>query len=209
MVCYNPFNTLDISLMKNLKWIQLSSTGVDQVPKDVVLKNNIIVTNNNGGYSIPIAEWIVLKTLELLKNSKEFYKKQQNKIWKLDTSLLELWGKTIGFIGTGSIAQEAAKRFLAFNVNILGVNTKGRDVEYFNKCYPKDNIKEMVSKCDVVIVSIPYTKETENLVDENVLSSMKERALFINISRGTIVDEKKAYTKFKTRENKRSSIRCV
>lgn len=100
-------------------------------------------------------------------------------------------GKTIGFIGTGSIAQEAAKRFLAFNVNILGVNTKGRDVEYFNKCYPKDNIKEMVSKCDVVIVSIPYTKETENLVDENVLSSMKERALFINISRGTIVDEKK------------------
>jgi len=191
LVCYNPFNTLDISLMKNLKWIQLSSTGVDQVPKDVVLKNNIIVTNNNGGYSIPIAEWIVLKTLELLKNSKEFYKKQQNKIWKLDTSLLELWGRTIGFIGTGSIAKEAAKRLLAFNVNILGVNTKGRDVEYFNKCYPKDNIKEMVSECDVVIVSIPYTKETENLVDENVLSSMKDGALFINISRGTIVDEKK------------------
>ncbi len=38
LVCYNPFSTLDISLMKNLKWIQLSSTGVDQVPKDIVLK---------------------------------------------------------------------------------------------------------------------------------------------------------------------------
>ncbi|WP_434297780.1 phosphoglycerate dehydrogenase [Clostridium sporogenes] len=206
MVCYNPFNTLDISLMKNLKWIQLSSTGVDQVPKDVVLKNNIIVTNNNGGYSIPIAEWIVLKTLELLKNSKEFYKKQQNKIWKLDTSLLELWGKTIGFIGTGSIAKEAAKRFSAFNVNILGVNTKGRDVEYFNKCYPKDNIKEMVSKCDVVIVSIPYTKETENLVDENVLSSMKDGALFINISRGTIVDEKRLIENLKLEKIKGAAL---
>ncbi|AVQ39996.1 dihydrofolate reductase [Clostridium botulinum] len=206
LVCYNPFNTLDISLMKNLKWIQLSSTGVDQVPKDVVLKNNIIVTNNNGGYSIPIAEWIVLKTLELLKNSKEFYKKQQNKIWKLDTSLLELWGKTIGFIGTGSIAKEAAKRFSAFNVNILGVNTKGRDVEYFNKCYPKDNIKEMVSKCDVVIVSIPYTKETENLVDENVLSSMKDGALFINISRGTIVDEKRLIENLKLEKIKGAAL---
>ena len=206
LVCYNPFNTLDISIMKNLKWIQLSSTGVDQVPKDVVLKNNIIVTNNNGGYSIPIAEWIVLKTLELLKNSKEFYKKQQNKIWKLDTSLLELWGKTIGFIGTGSIAKEAAKRFSAFNVNILGVNTKGRDVEYFNKCYPKDNIKEMVSKCDVVIVSIPYTKETENLVDENVLSSMKDGALFINISRGTIVDEKRLIENLKLEKIKGAAL---
>ncbi|EKN41302.1 D-isomer specific 2-hydroxyacid dehydrogenase [Clostridium botulinum CFSAN001627] len=191
LVCYNPFSTLDISLMKNLKWIQLSSTGVDQVPKDIVLKNNVIVTNNNGGYSIPIAEWIVLKTLELLKNSKEFYKKQENKIWKLDTSLLELCGKTIGFIGTGNIAKEAAKRFSGFNVNILGVNTKGREVEYFNKCYSKDNIKEMVSKSDIIILSIPYTKETENLVDENVLNSMKNGALFINISRGSIVDERK------------------
>ncbi len=191
LVCYNPFNTLDISLMKNLKWIQLSSTGVDQVPKEVVLKNNIIVTNNNGGYSIPIAEWIVLKTLELLKNSKNFYRKQENKIWKLDTSLLELYGKTIGFIGTGSIAKEAAKRFSAFDVNILGVNTKGKDVEFFDKCYSRDNIKEMVSKCDVVVVSIPYTKATENLVNENILNSMKDEALFINISRGNIVDEKK------------------
>ncbi|KEI94534.1 dihydrofolate reductase [Clostridium botulinum A2B7 92] len=191
LVCYNPFNTLDISLMENLKWIQLSSTGVDQIPKDIVLKNNIIVTNNSGGYSIPIAEWIVLKTLELLKNSKEFYRKQENKIWKLDTSLLELCGKTIGFIGTGSIAKETAKRFSGFNVNILGVNTKGRDVEYFNKCYSKENIKEMVSKSDIVILSIPYTKETENLVDENILNSMKDGALFINISRGSIVDERK------------------
>ncbi|MCR1934907.1 phosphoglycerate dehydrogenase [Clostridium tepidum] len=191
LVCYNPFNTLDISLMKNLKWIQLSSTGVDQVPKEIVLKNNIIVTNNNGGYSIPIAEWIILKTLELLKNSKSFYKKQENKEWKLDTSLLELYGKTIGFIGTGSIAKEAAKRFSAFDVNILGVNTKGRDVEYFDKCYSKDSIKEMVSKCDILVVSIPYTKETENLVDENILNSMRDESLFINISRGNIVDEKK------------------
>ncbi|ENK1244870.1 phosphoglycerate dehydrogenase [Clostridium sporogenes] len=191
LVCYNPFNTLDISLMKNLKWIQLSSTGVDQVPNEVVLKNNIIVTNNNGGYSIPIAEWIVLKTLELLKNSKNFYRKQENKIWKLDTSLLELYGKTIGFIGTGSIAKEAAKRFSAFDVNILGVNTKGKDVEFFDKCYSRDNIKEMVSKCDVVVVSIPYTKATENLVNKNILNSMKDEALFINISRGNIVDEKK------------------
>ena len=191
LVCYNPFNTLDISLMKNLKWIQLSSTGVDQVPKEIVLKNNIIVTNNNGGYSTPIGEWIVLKALELLKNSKEFYKKQEKKIWKLDTSLLELYGKTIGFIGTGSIAKEAAKRFSGFDVNILGVNTKGRNVEHFNKCYPKDKIKEMVCQCDVLVVSIPYTKETQNLVDENVLNSMKDGSLFINISRGTIVDEKK------------------
>ncbi len=48
----------------------------------------------------------------------------------------------------------------------------------------------MVSKCDILVVSIPYTKETENLVDENILNSMRDESLFINISRGNIVDEK-------------------
>ncbi|EJO5348165.1 phosphoglycerate dehydrogenase [Clostridium botulinum] len=206
LVCYNPFDTLDISLMKNLKWIQLSSAGVDQVPKEIIIKDNITVTNNNGGYSIPIGEWTVLKTLELLKNSKKFYKKQQDRVWKLDTSVLELCGKTIGFIGTGNIAKESAKRFSGFEVNILGVNTKGRDVEYFNKCYSKDNIKEMISKCDVVVVSLPYTKETENLVNEDLLNSMKPGVLFINISRGIIVDENKLIQNLKTGKIKGAAL---
>lgn len=206
LVCYHPFNTLDISLMKNLKWIQLSSAGVDQVPKEIVLKNHIIVTNNKGSYSIPIGEWIVLKTLELLKNSKEFYEKQQNKIWKLDNSVLEVYGKTIGFVGTGNIAKEAAKRFSSFGVNILGVNTKGKDVEYFNKCYSKDNMQEMLSQSDVVVITIPYTKQTENLIDQNALNAIKEGAIFINISRGTIVDEKSLIEKLKFGKIKKAAL---
>ncbi|GIM28453.1 hypothetical protein CPJCM30710_11190 [Clostridium polyendosporum] len=50
LVTYDPFNTLDISKMKNLKWIQLLSIGFDQVPKDIVKNNNIKVTNNKNGY---------------------------------------------------------------------------------------------------------------------------------------------------------------
>ena len=119
MVCFDPFNKIDIGLFPNLKWIQLLSAGINQVPIDKIIAQDIILTNNRGGYSIPIAEWIVLKILEMIKNSKEFYDKQNKKIWKMDTSLLELYGKTVGFIGTGSIAQEAAKRLEGFGVKIL------------------------------------------------------------------------------------------
>ncbi len=62
----------------------------------------------------------------MLKNSKQFYQKQNNRIWKIDTTLLELYGKTLGFIGTGSIAQEAAKRLEGFGVEIIGFNTSGK-----------------------------------------------------------------------------------
>lgn len=77
LVCFNPFNKIDISLLPNLKWIQLLSAGVNQVPKEEILKRNIILTNNRGGYSIPIGEWIVLKALEMFKNSKEFFENQK------------------------------------------------------------------------------------------------------------------------------------
>ena len=84
LVCYNPFKTLDIEKMKNLKYIMLTSVGFDQLPKEKVLARNIKVTNNRGGYSIPMAEWIVMCILEIYKRAKMFYNQQQEKIWHMD-----------------------------------------------------------------------------------------------------------------------------
>lgn len=190
LACYNPFATFDISKLEKLKWIQLSSIGIDQIPKDVVLKNNIIITNNKGGYSIPIGEWIVMDILNLIKRSAYFYRKQNEKQWKMDSKVLELYGKTVAFVGTGTIAVEAAKRLQGFGVSVLGVNTSGREVEYFNECYPMNNMDEVLNKSDVVIITLPYTKETHHLINEDKFSCMKEKMFFVNIARGAIVDEK-------------------
>ncbi|WP_435789029.1 phosphoglycerate dehydrogenase [Clostridium sp.] len=189
LVCYDPFKTLEIDRMKKLKWIQLSSIGIDQLPLEYVKNTSIIITNNKGGYSIPMGEWIVLKTLELFKSSKKLYENQVNRKWKMETSILELYGKTIGFIGTGTIAVEAAKRFQGFGVNILGVNTQGTNVEYFNKCYDMKGTSEMLELCDVVVCTIPYTKATHHLINEDRFKAMKDGSYFINVARGSIVDE--------------------
>jgi len=189
LVCYDPFNTLDIEKMKNLKWIQLSSIGIDQLPIEYVKNTSIKVTNNKGGYSIPMGEWIVLKALELFKNSKGLYENQSNRKWKMDTNINELYGKTIGFIGTGTIAVEAAKRFQGFGVNILGVNTSGRDIQYFDRCFSMRDLNDMLKLCDVVVGTIPYTKATHHLINQERFNSMKTGAYFINVARGSIVDE--------------------
>lgn len=189
LVCYNPFKKLDISNLEKLKWIQLSSVGVDQVPLHILKEKNIILTNNRGGYGIPIGEWVVLKSLELLKHSFGFYKKQMDKKWKMDLGLLEIYGKTVGFVGTGNIAVEAAKRFQGFGVTILGVNTSGREVEYFDKCYPLTEIDTMISECNIVIITIPYTQYTHCLINEDRLKAMREGSFIVNVSRGNIIDE--------------------
>lgn len=189
LVCYNPFDSLDISMLKQLKWIQLSSVGIDQLPREKIREQGIIVTNNRSGYSIPMGEWIVMSILQLLKNSKAFYNKQSERRWKEDSKLLELYNKTVCFVGTGSIASEAAKRLQGFDVNIVGINTRGRKAEHFDSCRPMNEMGYALSQADVVVISIPYTKETHHLIDESSFSLMKKGAFLINIARGSIIKE--------------------
>lgn len=190
LVCYNPFSSLDIGKMKGLKWIQLSSIGIDQLPLEKVTDKCIHITNNRGGYSIPMGEWIVMKILELLKNSFGLYVNQLNKRWKMDTGILELYGKTVGFIGTGTIAMEAAKRLQGFEVKTLGINTSGSKMKYFDECFRGEEIDDVLPKCDIIVVSIPSTKETYHLINEDSFSKIKNGTFLINIARGNIIDEK-------------------
>lgn len=189
LACYNPFNRIDISKMKKLKLIQLSSVGIDQISQKDRINPKFMLCNNKGGYSIPMGEFAVLKILELYKNSKNQYEKQRNKLWKWDVNVLELFGKTVGFIGTGSIASESAKRLQGFEVNIIGMNTNGKETQYFDKCFPAILLNEMLPLCDVVVITIPYTKATHHFIDAQCFNAMKDGVYFINIARGAIVDE--------------------
>ena len=188
LVCYNPFDKINLLDMKKLKYIFLSSIGFDQLPYE--LSKDIIVTNNSGGYSIPIGEYIVLSMLEVYKNSKMKLKNQENKIWKIDTSVLEIYNKNVLFIGTGTIAKEAAKRLKGFEVNIFGINTSGKSTEYIEKCYNISKLKNIIVNMDFVILTIPHTNLTHHLFDYELLNSMKDDSVLINISRGKIIDEK-------------------
>ncbi|KOF57074.1 MULTISPECIES: phosphoglycerate dehydrogenase [Clostridium] len=188
---YDAFKSLDISKMKSLKWIQLASDGIDHVPKEKLRGTSITLTNNKDSYSIPISEWIVSAILDILKQSYSFYRNKEKKLWKLNFSLKELYKSTVGIIGTGSIAIETAKRLKGFDVEVLGLNTNGRDVFYFDKCYSNVEIQVMLKKCDIVICLLPLTKNTVHFIGEKEFSFMKEGVVFVNASRGEVVDEKR------------------
>ena len=190
LVTYNPFKTLDISKMKNLKYIQTTSIGIDQIPIEKTIIKDIIIANNKGGYSVPIGEWIVMSILEVYKNSKKFYEQQLNQKWKMNFSINELTGKKIGFIGTGTLATEAAKRLQGFEVEIWGVNTSGHDKEYFDKCFASNEMDEVFKYCDVVVATIPATKETLGIINKDKFKIMKDDSVFINVGRGNIVNQK-------------------
>lgn len=189
LVCYNPFDRIDLKKMKNLKWIQLSSIGFDQLPVADVVGRDIVVTNNQGGYSKPMGEWIVMNILEILKNRKSFYDDQMKKRWKLDSGILELIDRKVAFLGTGTIAREAAKRLQGFEAEIIGFNTSGHDTEYFSKCYPMSELEDHMGELDVVVVTLPHTEKTHQFINKERIELMKDDAILINVSRGANIDE--------------------
>ena len=189
LICYNPFAKLDISKLVNLKLIMLSSVGFDQLPLEKLDGRGIIVTNNQGGYSIPMGEWIVMNILEIFKNSKKRYEMQGLKKWKIDTSILEIYNKKILFLGTGTIAKEGAKRLGGFSCHIYGASRSGNESYYFHKVFKLEDVYESLDQFDIVVSTLPHTPETENIIDEEFLKKMKEKSALINVSRGKIIDE--------------------
>src|SRR3712207_7580466 len=74
--------------------------------------------------------------------------KQAKKKWYIDNSWIELAGKRVGFLGTGNISYETAKRLRAFDVDIWGVNTDGRDVDGFDRTFALGDSDEFFRSCE-------------------------------------------------------------
>lgn len=189
LVCNNPFDNIKLEKMDSLRFIQLISMGVERAPLGKIDDLNITLANARGGFSPAIAEWIIAKVLEIYKKSRFYYRNQLKKEWEKDREIYELYDKTVLFLGTGSIAKEAARRVQAFEAGVFGVNTDGRAVEFFDDCYSNDELEEVLPVSDIVVVSLPLTDKTRGLLDHELMKKMNDQSVLVNIARGEIIVE--------------------
>lgn len=200
VICNSLFLNNDIKKFTKLQYIQVTSAGLDRLPLDYIQQKGIKLFNARGVYSIPMAEWTILKILEIYKNSKIFYKNQENKIWEKDRNLLELNGKRVAILGYGSVGQEIAKRLKAFDTIITAVDIKSvKDYNIDNYANISD-IDKILPTEDIIIITLPLTDETRGLIDFNKIKLMKKDAILINISRGNIIKEKDLVKALKDRK---------
>lgn len=188
-VCNGLFLYHDIASFSNLRYIQLTSAGLDRVPLDYIKGHGITLNNARGVYSIPMAEWIVLKSLELYKHSGAFYRAQEQKDWQKDRSLLELYGKTVCIVGAGSIGIEAAKRFDAFGTRVLAVDAYPVQSEYIERVFRPQELCTALSQSDITVLTLPLTRETKHLFSRDIFEHMKTGSVLVNVSRGAVVKE--------------------
>ena len=189
VVCNSLFLHNDIAKFKNLKFIQLTSAGLDRVPLDYIKEKGIKLFNARGVYSVPMAEWVVLKILEIYKKSKHFYKNQNEHKWDKQRDLLELTDKTAAIIGFGSVGYEVAKRLKAFDVKVIGVGRRNIESDLLDEYYLIDDIDEVLKRSDIVVLTLPLTEKTKHFLDSDRIFSMKDNSVLVNVSRGGVIDE--------------------
>lgn len=182
---------------KKLKWIHSTAAGVKQLMYPELWNSGIVVTNPSGIFSVPMAEHTIGLILALARNFPDSVRQQdrsnwsQQELWDKPQHLTELNGQTLLIVGYGSIGQEVAKRAKAFDLRVLGVTRSGEaDRTYLDQAFPVAKLEEVLPQADFVVLCAPETDETKHLIGAGQIAKMKRGARFINVGRGSLLDER-------------------
>lgn len=189
VICNNLFVYHPIELFPALRWVQLTSAGYDRVQMAYIRAHQIEIYNAGNTYSVPMAEFALCGVLQLYKQSRRFYEQQKRHLWEKQSDIFELAGKTVGVIGCGNVGIECAKRFSALDAKVIGVNRSLRTSPYFDRVYPIEQLDTVLPLCDIIILTIALTNETNHLINQQRFTLLKKTAVLVNLARGALVDQ--------------------
>ena len=183
-----------------LKWICTPYAGVDQfLAKDAFANPDAVLTNSSGAYGVTIAEHTVMMLLDILRRQPDYRRIVNAHEWKRDLTVRSIRGSRITLLGTGDIGQETARRLRAFEpAGLTGVNRSGRDPGGFDRILSGEAWEAVLPETDVLIISLPGTKEAFHMVGEKQLSLLPDGAVIINVGRGTVIDQEALFRELKS-----------
>ena len=174
----------------NLTCVGRLGVGLDNIDLNACEEQNITVYPALGANSHSVAEYVICASMLLLR--KAYFKKNEMIAgnWpRQESSGSEVYGKTLGLIGFGDIAQKTRDLALGLGIKTVAYDPyldKNSNVWKETKNLPLENL---LSISDIISLHIPLSKETKNLIDEKKLRLIKNSSLIINTSRGGIIDE--------------------
>jgi len=176
----NPEILRKVVTLPKLKTIQIMSAGADHILP--YIPANITLCNARGAHTPATAEWTAGVIIASIRNFPRFAAGQQAGHWDPAVSDL-IAGKRVLIVGYGSIGEAVDRRLAGWEVEIDRVARHERD-----GVHPIDELPHLLPTADVVVILVPVTDETRQLVNAEFLKTMKDGALLVNAARGVIVD---------------------
>jgi phosphoglycerate dehydrogenase-like enzyme len=186
----NFLNRDNLSVLPKLKWAQSLMVGYNVVDQKTIKAKNITFTNAKDFYAITIAEDIITKILVINRNVKKYIHQMDEGIWKPHRFEPEIYGSTVGFLGSGSLANAAAIRLKAFGARLITYRKSDLPNPVFDETYAGEaGLKRVLEQSDYVVITLPLNENTYQLINAEKLAWMKKEAVLINVGRGEVVDQ--------------------
>jgi len=199
----------DPEIAPELCWMQFSYAGIEFARGHPLLeREGFRATTLSGAASPKVAEYALMALLSLGHKLPMMVQYQGKKIWPPDRwkrfQSAELRGSTVGLLGYGSIARELARLLQPFSVEILATKMDLTDLsesgyipegtgdphgDYFTRLYPPQAIHSVLKASDFVVICLPLTDDTHNLISSREFEAMKPSAYLVALGRGGQVDE--------------------
>jgi phosphoglycerate dehydrogenase-like enzyme len=190
-----------------LRWVQLLSAGADHAIDHLLWSDEVIFTTTSGIHAIVIGEYVLALMLAWAQRLPALIDHQRRAEWPEDRFQLfapqELRGATVGIVGYGSIGREVGRLASAFGMRVLALqrssdpSDRGYTVPGIGdasgtipeRFYRPQELREMLPECDYVVLAVPLTDATQNLIGLDEFRMMRASAFLVNIARGGVVDE--------------------
>ncbi|MFG1664481.1 2-hydroxyacid dehydrogenase [Streptomyces sp. Y7] len=191
-----PVTAEHLAAAPELRLVQCASHGFDYVDVDVARERSVRVCNigSSGAEAQNVAEQTFALMLALAKQLIPAHTALVEADWalpRLQNSLTELCGKTLGIVGLGQIGREVARRAVAFDMNVVYAGRRRLPPETEAAFGPARHVPldELLSTADYVSLHTPLTDETRHLLDAERLALLKPTAFVINTARGALIDQ--------------------
>ena len=173
-----------------LKVLSKYGVGLDRIDLEAAKEFGIGVTNVPGINQVSVSEHVLALLFTFSKNIHLQYNSVQGGSWKRGIGS-EIQGKTMGIIGLGAVGKEIGKKASALGMKVIAYDIF-KDQEFLDKnseiSFTTD-IDDIYSKCDVISLHLPHTKETDKLINDLVITSkLKKQPIIINTARGKLID---------------------
>ena len=186
----------EISNIKNARFIQLIYAGADAIPFNLI-PDKIVLASNVGAFAGPIAEHVLGMILALAKNLIPKNKLLQEGKFDRTGFNKEIRGGICGIIGFGGNGKAIAKTMQALGMQIYGINRSGRadfPIDFIGNI---DDLRTVLERSHVVVVTTPLTSATRDLIGKKELAWMREDAILINVGRGDVINQRALYQHLK------------
>ena len=187
MINSNPPRDGLRSRAPRLKWIQTTGAGIDGLLPLDWLPGDITLTNNRGAHGPKAEESCVMAISLLNARLPQLMASQRSRAWQ-PVYTTPVAGKTAVVIGFGDLGQAAGRAAKKLGARVIAITRSGKAARPADAAYPVSRIDRVLPKADFVIVTIPLTPETRNLLDRARLDLLKPEAGLVNIGRSPVVD---------------------